>query len=69
MLVAVDVDLDTWAQESCSLKQICVKECIKVPAEYIVFCGMSIGYADKDSKINKLQTTRRPIDDWATFVK
>ena len=69
MLLAVDQDLDTCAQESWSLKQNCVKEFLKVPDEYLLFCGMAIGYADKDSKINKLQTSRRPIDDWATFVK
>jgi nitroreductase len=69
MLLAVDQDLDTCAQESWSLKQNCVKAFLKVPDEYLLFCGMAIGYADKDSKINKLQTSRRPIDDWATFVK
>ena len=69
MLLAVDQDLDTCAQESWSLKQNCVKTFLKVPDEYLLFCGMAIGYADKDHKINKLQTSRRPIDDWATFVK
>ncbi|MDC3144124.1 nitroreductase [Pelagibacteraceae bacterium] len=69
MLLAVDQDLATCAQESWSLKQNCVKEFLKVPDEYLLFCGMAIGYADKNSKINKLQTSRRPIDDWATFVK
>ena len=69
MLLAVDQDLDTCAQESWSLKQNCVKEFLKVPDEYLLFCGMAIGYADKDNKINKLKTSRRPINDWATFVK
>ena len=69
MLLAVDQDLDTCAQESWSLKQNCVKTFLKVPDEYLLFCGMAVGYADKDNKINKLQTSRRPIDDWATFVK
>ncbi|MFL2885998.1 MAG: nitroreductase [Candidatus Pelagibacterales bacterium] len=69
MLLAVDQELDTCAQESWSLKQNCVKTFLKVPDEYLLFCGMAIGYADKDNKINKLQTSRRPIDDWATFVK
>ena len=69
MLLAVDQDLDTCAQESWSLKQNCVKTFLKVPEEYLLFCGMAIGYANKDSKINKLQTSRRPIDDWATFIK
>ena len=69
MLLAVDQELGTCAQESWSLKQNCVKTFLKVPDEYLLFCGMAIGYADKDNKINKLQTSRRPIDDWATFVK
>ena len=69
MLLAVDQDLDTCAQESWSLKQNCVKTFLKVPDEYLLFCGMAIGYADKDNKINKLKTSRRPINDWATFVK
>ena len=69
MLLAGDQDLDTCAQESWSLKQNCVKTFLKVPEEYLLFCGMAIGYANKDSKINELQTSRRPIDDWATFVK
>ena len=69
MLLAVDQDLDTCAQESWSLKQNCVKEFLKVPDEHMLFCGMASGDADIDSKINNLQTTRRPIDDWATFVK
>jgi hypothetical protein len=30
---------------------------------------MSIGYKDKTAKINELRTERRPIEDWATFVK
>ena len=69
MVLAVDQDLDTCAQESWSLKQNCVKTFLKVPDEYLLFCGMAIGYADKDNKINKLKTSRRPINDWATFVK
>ena len=69
MLLAVDKNLDTCAQESWSLKQNCVKEFCKVTDEYILFCGMAIGYADKSSKVNELRTSRRPLQDWATFIK
>jgi hypothetical protein len=34
----------------------------------MLFCGVAIGYKDPNSKINELRTSRRPIDDWATFV-
>ena len=49
MLLAVDSDLDTCAQESWSLKQNCVRTFLNVPEDLILFCGMAIGYADKDS--------------------
>lgn len=69
MLLAVDENLDTCAQESWSLKQNCVKTFLDVSEDYLLFCGMAIGYSDKNNKINELCTTRRPISDWATFVK
>ena len=69
MLLAVDADLDTCAQESWSLKQNCVRTYLDVSENHILFCGMAIGYADKNNKINELSTSRRSIDDWATFHK
>jgi nitroreductase len=69
MLLAVDSDLDTCAQESWSLKQNCVRTYLDVPEDNILFCGMAIGYADKKNKINELSTSRRAIDEWATFHK
>ena len=69
MLLAVDSDLDTCAQESWSLKQNCVRTFLNVHEDLILFCGMAIGYADKDSKINELSTSRRPVDEWTNFIK
>jgi hypothetical protein len=34
----------------------------------MLFCGMALGYADKDAKINQLSSTRGDLDEWATFV-
>ena len=69
MLLAVDSGLDTCAQESWSLKQNCVRTFLNISDDHILFCGMAIGYADKSSKINDLSTSRRPIGEWANFVK
>ena len=69
MLLAVDSDLDTCARESWSLKQNCVRTYLDVSEDNILFCGMAIGYADKKNKINELSTSRRSIDEWATFHK
>jgi hypothetical protein len=30
---------------------------------------MAIGHANMDDKVNKLNTPRRPIDEWATFIE
>ena len=54
MLLAKEAGLDTCAQESWSLKQNCVKTFLSAPDDSILFCGMAIGYADKNSKINEL---------------
>ena len=69
MLLAADESLGTCAQESWSLKQNCVKSFLNVSDDYLLFCGMAIGYADKNNKVNELRTSRRPIDDWAKFIK
>jgi nitroreductase len=69
MLLAVDNNLDTCAQESWSLKQNCVKTYLDISDDCILFCGMAIGYANIDDKVNELNTPRRPIDEWATFVE
>ncbi len=69
MLLAVDKNLDTCAQESWSLKQNCVKTYLNISDDSILFCGMSIGHANMDDKVNELNTPRRPIDEWATFIE
>lgn len=69
MLLAREVELDTCAQEAWAIKQESVTAFLDIPDELMLFCGMSIGYKDKTAKINQLRTERRPIEDWATFVK
>jgi|TARA_B100001094_G_scaffold47030_1_gene42238 nitroreductase len=69
MLLAVDNNLDTCAQESWSLKQNCVKTYLGISDDSILFCGMAIGHANMDDKVNELNTPRRPIDEWATFIE
>ena len=69
MLLAVDNNLDTCAQESWSLKQNCVKTYLGISDDSILFCGMAIGHANMDDKVNELNTPRRPMDEWATFIE
>jgi nitroreductase len=69
MLLAREVGLDTCPQEAWAMKQESVTAFVEAPDELMLFCGMAIGYQDVSEKVNVLRTTRRPIEDWATFIQ
>lgn len=68
MLLAKEIGLDTCAQEAWSIKQDSIRQFLKLNEEMILFCGMAVGYKNPDAPINDLKSTRRPLDEWATFV-
>ena len=68
MLLAKEAGLDTCAQEAWSIKQESVQKFIGADSDLILFCGMAIGYKSDNSIINDLRSTRRPINEWATFL-
>ena len=69
MLLAREVGLDTCPQEAWAMKQESVTAFVEAPDELMLFCGMAIGYQDVSEKVNELRTSRRPIEDWATFIQ
>ena len=68
MLLAAEAGLDTCAQEAWSMKQDSVSKFVGSEEHDMLFCGMCIGYKDKEALVNQLESDRRPIDDWATFL-
>lgn len=38
------------------------------PAEWMLFCGMAIGYADPDAAVNRLESGRLAPDRFARFM-
>ena len=68
MLVAQEYGLDTCAQEAWCMKQESVSAFLKVDPEYMIFCGMAIGYGDSNAAINSFTTERQPLEDWCQFV-
>ena len=68
MLMAQEAGLDTCAQEAWSMKHESVASFVNVSSDDILFCGMSIGYQDFEAPINKLESTRRPLEEWASFL-
>ena len=68
MLLAVEAGLATCAQEYWSVRHGAITSFVGAPEEEMLFCGMSIGYADAAAQINSLRSERMPVDEWARFV-
>ena len=68
MLLAQEAGLDTCAQEAWSMKHDSVSKFLQSGDEDILFCGMCIGKKNENAVVNALNSERRPLDTWATFV-
>ena len=68
MLLFQEEGIDTCAQEAWSQMASTVHEFVEPPENLMLFCGMAIGYEDKSAPINRLTSSRRPIDEWAQFL-
>lgn len=66
MLLAQEAGLDTCPQEVWATRSQAVQSFVGAPEDEMLFCGMAIGYEDKDAKVNQLRTDRFPV---AEFVK
>jgi nitroreductase len=68
MLLAVERGLATCAQEYWSVRHGAIASFVGAPENEMLFCGMSIGYADPAAPVNGLRSARMPLDQWARFV-
>jgi nitroreductase len=67
MLLAREHGLHTCAQESWASWHRSVAEYLRLPPEFMLFCGLSIGYRDEAAPINGLRTDRAPLAEFASF--
>ena len=67
MLLATERGLATCAQEAWGGMHKTVSETLKLPEEQMLYCGMSLGYADPDATINAFVTERVEIDQFASL--
>jgi len=67
MLLAYEAGLGTCAQEAWSMRAGMVRSYFDIDESYLLFCGMAIGYEDKNHPINRLSTKRQPPCDWINF--
>ncbi|MDB5988322.1 MAG: nitroreductase family protein [Nevskia sp.] len=67
MLLLREHGLDSCAQESWSIYHDTVREVLAPPERWTLFCGMAIGYADHAVPLDRLQTERMPLAEFATL--
>ncbi len=68
MLLAEEAGLATCPQEAWAPRHQAVTDFVGAPDNEMLFCGMSVGYADLDKPVNRLESERMPLDQWCTFV-
>jgi nitroreductase len=67
MLLARSHGLHTCGQEAWTHWHKTVQAFLELAPEYILFCGMALGYADEEAPINRWRSPRVPLDAFATF--
>ena len=68
MLLAVDAGLATCAQECWAVYPETVRAFLGIPEERMLFCGMAVGYEDKNEPANRLRTERAEMTDWLSMI-
>jgi nitroreductase len=67
MLLARDRGLHACAQEAWTHLHKTLPAFLGLPPEYIIFCGMALGYADESAPINSWRSPREPLEAFAAF--
>ena len=68
MLLARERGLHTCGQEAWTHWHKTVYALLKIPSEFILFCGLAIGFADEAAPINNWRAPREPLENYATFA-
>ncbi len=66
-LAAVEAGLATCIQASLAGYPRIVKKCLEIPDDFILVCGMSMGYEDRDARVNNFRTTRAPLEEFVSW--
>jgi len=65
LLLCKEKGLDTCAQEAWAVWHQTIRDVVGIPKNELVFCGVAVGYADPNEKINELVSTRASLDEFA----
>ena len=67
MLLLRGEGLDSCPQEYMGLYGRTIKDELGLPDDYMLFCGIAIGYRDPDAAVNKFERPRVPLDESVRF--
>ncbi len=67
MLVAVEQGLATCPQAALADYADIIREELGYSEDYIVICGMALGYEDKDALVNSYRTSRESVESFTRF--
>jgi nitroreductase len=67
MLLARAYGLDTCAQEAWTHWHKTVPAFLNLSPDYLLFCGMALGYADPEAAINRWRAPREGVESFAVF--
>jgi nitroreductase len=68
MLLAVEEGLATCAQECWAVYPETVRQFLGTPDERMLFCGMAIGFEDKNDPANQMRSARADAGDWLNVL-
>lgn len=68
MLLAQERGLSTCAQAAWAGMNQTVRRALGIPDEYLIYCGIALGYADPDAPINAARTAREPTESVVTMI-
>jgi len=68
MLLLQERGIDSCAQECWAMHHQAVRAFVGAPRDWMLFCGMAIGYADASAPINGFRSRRMPLEQFITFV-
>ncbi|HRO58829.1 MAG TPA: nitroreductase [Burkholderiaceae bacterium] len=68
MIAARARGLDTCPQAAFTRYHRIIADCLRLPPERMLVCGMALGYADPDAPENRLVSEREPASAFASFA-
>ena len=70
MLLLREAGLDSCAQEAWAVYSKQIRACVDIPADHTFFCGMAIGWGERDHAVNQFSVARADLDEavrWEGF--